>query len=292
MEVVAWEGRRWLRINSSGAFAIPLPEVLPERFTAEFDVTIPWPMFVVYTGALARGQAPGYLQDRALVMVSQFYQAGVVAAGGQTRSTLYPEKVLPATTFTSGHHLTAPVRVRVHADGAYVKVYLEEHRVANMPRADLLRADKLVFHFTVGGAGGGGDPPLITNLSVNAGGQPMYDALMADGRFVTQGIFFDTGSDRLRPESTPTLEEIAAMLEAHADLRLRVEGHTDSVGDDAANQELSERRAASMKAYLVTEKHIDADRLEAHGLGETTPAAPNDTPEGRQQNRRVELVKL
>jgi outer membrane protein OmpA-like peptidoglycan-associated protein len=161
-----------------------------------------------------------------------------------------------------------------------------------MPRADLLRADKLVFHFTVGGAGGGGDPPLITNLSVNAGGQPMYDALMADGRFVTQGIFFDTGSDRLRPESTPTLEEIAAMLEAHADLRLRVEGHTDSVGDDAANQELSERRAASMKAYLVTEKHIDADRLEAHGLGETTPAAPNDTPEGRQQNRRVELVKL
>lgn len=289
MEIVEWEGLRWLRMNSGGAFGVPLPETLPDRFTVEFDLTLPWSMLAVYTGESVGTTVPGYLNDRAMFTVSQFYQAGVVGAGGKARSSLYPNKVLPAEMFTRSRAVSAPVRVRFHVDGSYVKVYLEEHRVANVPTADLLRANKLVFHLGMGPSDG---PPLFTNISVNAGGRPMYDALMADGRFVTQGILFDTGSDRLRPESTPTLEEIAAMLQEHPDLRLRIEGHTDSAGDDAANQALSERRAASMKAFLVTERQIDPSRLEVQGLGETTPVGSNETPEGRQQNRRVELVRL
>lgn len=287
MEVVEWEGRRWVRVNAESAFQVPLPDVLPDRFTMEFEVTIPWGVLAVYTGD-ATNEVPGYLQDRAMILVSQFYQAGVVNAGGQRRSTIYPDKVLPAAMITGGHRPTAPVRVRVHVDGAYTKVYLEEHRVANVPTADLLRADKLVFHWHAPGD----QPPLITDISINAGAEPMYDALMADGRFVTQGILFDTGSDKLRPESTPTLEEIAAMLEQHPELRVRIEGHTDAVGDDAANLQLSDRRAAAVKDYLITKKGVEAGRLEPQGLGETVPVGSNDTPEGRQQNRRVELVRL
>jgi outer membrane protein OmpA-like peptidoglycan-associated protein len=120
----------------------------------------------------------------------------------------------------------------------------------------------------------------------------MYDDLAEDGRVVTHGILFDVNSSKIRPESTPTLDEIARMLEAHSALRLAIEGHTDATGDDAHNLSLSERRAAAVRDHLVEAHGIDAGRLEAKGLGETKPAGDNGTPEGRQNNRRVELVRL
>ena len=107
----------------------------------------------------------------------------------------------------------------------------------------------------------------------------------------TQGIYFDTGSDAIRQESAPTLKEIGTMLKDHADLKLTIEGHTDNVGKAESNQALSEKRAAAVRQYLIDNYQIDAGRLEAKGLGQTKPAGPNDSAEGRQQNRRVELVK-
>jgi OmpA-OmpF porin, OOP family len=133
---------------------------------------------------------------------------------------------------------------------------------------------------------------MFGNISINAGGLEMYDALVADGRVVTQGILFDVDSDRLRAESTPTLTAIVEMLRAHPELRLRIEGHTDGTGDAARNQSLSERRAAAVRTYLTTMGNLDAGRLESQGFGASRAVAPNDTPEGRQQNRRVELVRL
>jgi len=81
------------------------------------------------------------------------------------------------------------------------------------------------------------------------------------------------------------------MLAAHAELALTIEGHTDNTGSAAANQTLSEQRAAAVKQYLVAHYGVDAARLDAKGFGASKPVASNDTPEGRQQNRRVELVK-
>jgi outer membrane protein OmpA-like peptidoglycan-associated protein len=133
---------------------------------------------------------------------------------------------------------------------------------------------------------------LFTNFRIAAGTKQIYDALLADGRVATQGIYFDTGSDRIRPESAPTLKEIGDMLTQHADLRLTIEGHTDNVGAAAANQSLSEQRAAAVRQALIGQYGIDQGRLVSKGLGATKPAAPNTTPEGRQQNRRVELVRM
>jgi OmpA-OmpF porin, OOP family len=96
----------------------------------------------------------------------------------------------------------------------------------------------------------------------------------------------------IRPESAPTLKEIGDMLREHPQLHLRIEGHTDDVGQAAANQTLSERRAAAVWQHLMQHYGIDASRLESRGLGQSRPATVNDTPEGRQQNRRVELVRL
>ena len=81
------------------------------------------------------------------------------------------------------------------------------------------------------------------------------------------------------------------MLQEHPDLNLTIEGHTDNVGAPAANQTLSQKRAEAVKAALVSTYGVDAGRLTAKGFGASKPAAPNTTPEGRQTNRRVELVK-
>ena len=81
------------------------------------------------------------------------------------------------------------------------------------------------------------------------------------------------------------------MLTEHPDLKLSIEGHTDNVGAAAANQALSEKRAEAVRQALITVYKVDAARLTSAGLGASKPAMPNETPEGRQANRRVELVR-
>jgi outer membrane protein OmpA-like peptidoglycan-associated protein len=103
------------------------------------------------------------------------------------------------------------------------------------------------------------------------------------------GLFFDSGRSVLKAGARNTLSRIADQLKINDQLTVTIEGHTDSVGSDAMNQSLSEKRAAAVRDYLAS-RGIAANRMTVTGLGETTPVATNDTPAGRQQNRRVELV--
>lgn len=272
LEIAEWRGGRYLRVTSRpGRFVIRLPETLPERFTVEFDATPGYPNdYIVlrfaegatyeihFRGFAGRGQGGVWSRERQTL--------------GRTESAVGPTDVF---------------RARIMADGSYVKVYVNGTRVANVPNAALGRSTRIEVEVP----GDMEHPAFFGNLSVMAGGRPLYEALAAEGRVATQGVLFDTGSDRIRPESAPTLKEIVAMLGEHPSLRLRIEGHTDNVGQAAANRALSERRAAAVKAYLEA-AGVEGARLEATGLGDTKPAVPNETPEGRQQNRRVELVRL
>ena len=110
------------------------------------------------------------------------------------------------------------------------------------------------------------------------------------GRTRVYGINFDTDSDVIRDESKPTIDKMAAMLKAKPEWKLSIEGHTDSSGGDAKNLPLSQRRADSVRTYLVN-AGIAADRLTAKGFGSSKPLADNETATGRAQNRRVELAK-
>jgi len=102
-------------------------------------------------------------------------------------------------------------------------------------------------------------------------------------------VLFKTGSFELLPGARERLAKISGIVLAYPSLHLQVEGHTDSVGTDDYNQQLSEKRAGAVRDYLV-QQSISADAIEARGFGKTEPVASNDTPEGRQQNRRVEMV--
>ncbi len=102
-------------------------------------------------------------------------------------------------------------------------------------------------------------------------------------------VLFDTGSYTLKPGAREKLAKISGIVLAHAGLSLQIEGHTDSVGGDDFNQQLSERRADSVRDFLA-EQGVPASSITARGFGKTQPVASNDTAEGRQRNRRVELV--
>jgi outer membrane protein OmpA-like peptidoglycan-associated protein len=102
-------------------------------------------------------------------------------------------------------------------------------------------------------------------------------------------VLFDSGKHTLRPLAREKLAKISGIVLAYPGLKLQAEGHTDSVGSDAFNQKLSEKRAASVQDYLVNQS-VPADAITSVGLGKNDPVADNKTAKGRQQNRRVELI--
>jgi outer membrane protein OmpA-like peptidoglycan-associated protein len=102
-------------------------------------------------------------------------------------------------------------------------------------------------------------------------------------------VLFDTAKFSLRPLAREKLAKVAGIVSGHPGLKLDVEGHTDSVGGDDYNQQLSEQRGAAVRDYLM-QQGMPVSSVTAKGFGKTQPVASNDTAQGRQQNRRVEIV--
>jgi outer membrane protein OmpA-like peptidoglycan-associated protein len=133
--------------------------------------------------------------------------------------------------------------------------------------------------------------PNLPNLSkASAAQNQITDDLKKNGRATVYGINFDTGSDVIKPESKTVLDEIVALLKENKDWKMTVEGHTDNVGGADYNRQLSGKRAAAVKDFLV-KAGIEAARLNSAGFGMSKPVASNESTFGRAQNRRVELVK-
>lgn len=287
-EVVDWNGQRLLRATEKSRLTVPLPEALPQRFTVEIDVVPAGKGYhQVYVGL---GDVSDWdvwhpdprAKSTVLVLerdITRTKRPMLTAAGGGVRA-----QAVTRADYAPGADMQ---QLRLLVDGRYLKAYVGGERLINLPNATIARgrAIHLAMYATADA------PAHVAGIRVMAGGRVLYDALEASGRVATQGILFATGSDEIRIESTPTLDEIGAMLRDHPALRLLIEGHTDNVGSGRDNQALSERRAAAVKAALVSRYGIDASRLETQGFGASKPAGSNESAEGRQQNRRVELVK-
>ncbi len=167
-----------------------------------------------------------------------------------------------------------------------IRLYQNQDKLFDAPKAfptGCVKPDRLRFE---DGAA------MISNVRIAVGAPDMRNKLMTDGKLVTYGIYFDVNKDVVKPESYGTLNDIAKILNEVPDVKVKIVGHTDSDGSDAANLDLSKRRAASVKNELVKSFNVKGDRLVTDGMGESQPVAPNDTPVNKALNRRVEFIKM
>jgi outer membrane protein OmpA-like peptidoglycan-associated protein len=132
--------------------------------------------------------------------------------------------------------------------------------------------------------------PMDTGM-ITMDAQALEQNLVATGKAVIYGVYFDVDKAEIKPESKPQLDEIAKLLKQHADIKLTITGHTDNQGAADYNQKLSQRRADAIVAALAHTYGIAPGRLTAQGMGASAPVASNATEDGRAKNRRVELVK-
>lgn len=168
-----------------------------------------------------------------------------------------------------------------------LKVYLDDARVLNIPNLGYNPTGFSLGKQNVEGK----HPGYSKNIRIAKGAVPLYDKFLTDGKFVTTGIKFDVAKATIKPESMGTINYVVKMMTDHPELNFSVEGHTDSDGESASNQKLSEARAKAVTETMIS-AGISADRMSSKGYGETKPMTSNDTPEGKAQNRRVEFVKF
>jgi len=271
-EVAEAGGTRWMRcVSMDGQVRMKMPPVtsLPEYWTLEFDadnLTRAGNTLTV-SGLTTTGEA---VWEAILPYSGQnlWMQAGTIGANTPFDGS-----------FDGPHHIMFMAR------GTALKVYVDRQRMASIPDVTE-KGTVTVIEFHLASP----EKPMLTNVRFAEGCRPAKD-MLAEGKLVTYGIHFDTGSDVVLPESAPVLRQVAAYMESKPDVRLAITGFTDNVGTSASNLDLSKRRAASVAAVLSTQFKVAAGRFKTDGKGDGNPVASNTTAEGRAMNRRVVFEK-
>jgi outer membrane protein OmpA-like peptidoglycan-associated protein len=268
---------------------------LPENYTIEFDV-------IPVEGE--QGEMTGYGFRLMQAINPKSYDHGAVPGkagfffsveyfgrpGYRTYINSEEGNDLGLSGFKDGDQYKEKVNQKYHisiwAQKARIRVYQNQNKLFDLPRAYPVAGVKMDrIRFDEGAA-------MVSNIRIAVGSPDMRSKLITEGKLVSYGIYFDVNKDVVKPESYATLKGIADVLNENPGVRIHIDGFTDADGADAANMELSKRRSASVKNELVKNFGIDASRVEAGGLGETKPVAPNDTPANKALNRRVEFIKL
>ena len=178
------------------------------------------------------------------------------------------------------------VRYSIWGQKQRVRVYVDNKKVVDLPR--LIPKHMKINFIRIGVY----SDLTISNFRFAEGAPDTRSRLLTEGKLVTHGITFDSGSDKIKPESYGVLKVIAKVLKENTEIQVKIVGHTDSDGDENSNMILSKRRSAAVKDALVNEFDLDGSRMITGGKGETEPVDSNKTPEGKANNRRVEFIKI
>jgi outer membrane protein OmpA-like peptidoglycan-associated protein len=187
-----------------------------------------------------------------------------------------------------------PVHVAIQVQKERFRMWINEVKTFDVPKAVPLdqKMNQLFFKISHTNYAENDYGLFVSNLKIATGVPDTRHKLIEEGKFSTTGILFDVNAAVIKPESFGMIKEIATVLKENPTVKIRILGHTSSDGDDAANLELSKKRAAAVKELLIKEYGIDAAVIETDGKGETQPVADNKTNEGKAANRRVEFIKL
>lgn len=299
---------RWMRLHKEVSYLTPNQVTFGQNFTVEFDLILQlknngwmYPNFLITL--LSSRDLPAV--DNSLLKEYKQFSAVTTklapAENSDSRAVLesyFDNKEY----FKSGIASVAPldkwygqpVHVALQVQKERYRCWINDLKVFDIPKGVPVTDTINQLRFQVGGTNYSEATygVFIGNIKVATGLPDTRHKLIEEGKFSTNGILFDPQSAVIRPESNGVVKEIAGVLKENPSIRIKVIGHTSSDGDDAANLELSKKRAAAVKDLLASEFSIEGDRIETEGKGETAPVADNKTKEGRAQNRRVEFVKL
>jgi OmpA-OmpF porin, OOP family len=278
---------KWLKLTSDRTCIFnDVPLNLPENYTVEFDV-IPQKTdngATSYYFGIISSDKPNEFDYGSTPGKAGFF---VQFSYNTYFNSYYSDERAPLTGMKEGVEQKADQKyhISIWVQKSRVRVYQDEVKLFDLPKGvDLgVKYNKIRFEDGV---------PLINNIRVAVGAPDMRSKLLTDGKIVSYGIYFDSGKDVVKGESYGSLKEIAAVLTENPTVKIKIVGFTDSDGDDAANLELSKKRAIAVKTALNKDFSIDNSRMETDGKGETEPIAPNTTSEGKAKNRRVEFIKL
>jgi outer membrane protein OmpA-like peptidoglycan-associated protein len=295
-EIVTVEGKqgRWLKMTK-GVYMPDFIDSLPQDFTLEFDVLVnarahSWGIDPVLAELSNRDDPPHWDQSKNYLNVNLLPQA---EGGGQ--SFYYREKAgngeaSPTVKTNCFTDITRPVHVAMWRQKERLRIYMNEDKVFDIPKAFDPQAKLNAFLFSLISVGEWNF--FASNLRLAVGAPDTRKKILEQNKWVTHGILFDVNSDNIKSESYGTLKEMANVLKEYGDLKVKIVGHTDADGKDADNLDLSKRRAAAVKVALSKEFGIDESRMETDGKGESEPIDKNDTPAGKANNRRVEFIKI
>jgi outer membrane protein OmpA-like peptidoglycan-associated protein len=283
---------KWLNLNSTDGNYFILKSIdFPKNFIIEFD------MVPKKTGGRIAAGLILYGEDKPKEMDNNSHpgNSGIIISIEKERWNTTGYKTSENTTI-NGSSAINPVEpekvnhVIIWVQNRRLRIYHNQAKVLDMPTNvyDGTKFNRVCFRLSRGASCGS----YITNIRITSAAPDMRSKLLTEGKLVSYGIYFDVNKDVVKPESYGTLKGIADILTENPDVKVKIIGHTDSDGADAANLDLSKRRGGAVKAELVKSFGIDASRLEADGMGETQPVAANDTPSNKALNRRVELIKL
>jgi hypothetical protein len=282
----------WFKMIGEGSVVLDERLNLPDNYTIEYDV-VNFPVeetdeYIEYGFYLYSAEDPKDLSEGGAVpglnggIKMTFGYRGTYSAYNKEGYTINGEKDDAIMEIGKKHRLSFWIQK------TRLRVYLDQVKIFDLPKVFEPGFHCNVIRFELWQSAN----PMITNFRIAAGLPDMRNKLITEGKLVSYGIYFDVNKDVVKPESYGTLKGIADVLKENPTVRVKIVGHTDSDGADAANLDLSKRRGASVKAELVKNFGIDASRLESDGLGETKPVAPNDTPSNKALNRRVEFIKM
>ena len=167
-----------------------------------------------------------------------------------------------------------------------LKFYIDEHKLLNIPQ---LKFNP--FKFYIYGYGRDNAKMTIKNIKFAKGGGSVYQQIITDGKYSTNGILFDSGQAKIKSQSQGVIKAITDILIDNPDWQFTIVGHTDNDGDETSNLKLSLQRAEAVKKVL-TEKGVSPDRLKTEGKGETQPLNRNANELEKANNRRVEFIKV
>ncbi|MDB5205033.1 MAG: hypothetical protein JWR72_108 [Flavisolibacter sp.] len=293
-EVVTIDGLegKWLKLAATSARHITRSkkQTWGNNFTIEFDLLLVkntndprLDISLINTGG-------NLVTDESILISGKpaIYFESILGGGGkQARAILYGlegKKLSDNMSEDLSYNNTAPVHVSMCVQAKRFRMWWNDRKLYDLAAVtEQYLPNQLGFTF---GSIGGSDV-YISNIRI-AKDVPDTRARFEEGKLVSNLLFY-TGTAKLKPESMGSLLDVSKLLK-DATSPVKILGHTDSDGDDAANLKLSQQRAEAVKSILVTEYNIDESKFTTEGRGETQPLANNNTQEGKAQNRRVEFI--